>query len=159
MRGALWCSLGIVLVLAVATPGAVRAAEAPGYLEVSLALEDVDLAELVKRLHLELPLRVAGQLSFRVKATIPLATPRDLKTYRLEGTATLPTLDLQGLTLRAIDAKFHYADGTLYVDRLDGRVPDPTRADDRNCDGRFGGTARWELLRERGELTANTKLE
>lgn len=125
-KGLRWF-VGTVLLLTAAVSAHVHGAEptppkTTGFLEVSLALEDVDLAELVKRLELELPLQVAGRLSFRVKASIPLATPRDPKTYRLEGTATFPTLVLQGVELRALEAKFHYADGMLHLDRLDGHL-------------------------------------
>src|SRR5205085_3213852 len=60
----------------------------PRYLEVNLAMHDVDVAQFVRGLKLRLPFSVAGRLSFRVRAAFPLDTPKDARTYRLDGSAT-----------------------------------------------------------------------
>lgn len=103
-------------------------AASSGYVELNLSLQDVDLSELIKELKLDLPLALAGRLSFQVKVALPLSTPRDLKTYRLEGTATLPKLELAGITFRAVKAKIHYAEGVLHLDTLTAELPELGKA-------------------------------
>ena len=133
----------------------------PSYLEMNLGLDDVDVEQLVSGLGLKLPFRAAGRLSFEVRAAVPLDTPRDLKTYRFTGTATLPHLTLEGLRLEQVRARVAYRDGVLRLEDLQGRVPDgqpePAKAADLPA-GRFEGTAQLQLIPQ-GDLTARLALD
>lgn len=126
----------------------------PNYLEINLGMKDVDLEQLVKGLELELPFRVAGRVTFKIHAAMPVNSPRDLKAYRFQGTVDLSRLILADLEMEEVRARVIYADGVLRLEELTGKVP----AGPKTEAGRFNGTARMELL-PRGDLTARLALE
>src|SRR6185312_9708332 len=82
--------------------------EEPTYLDVDLSLKDVDVAQLVKKLGLNLPYPITGRLTFQVHASIPVNTAGDLKAYRLHGSATLPSLHIDGLAMANVEAQVRY---------------------------------------------------
>jgi len=131
----------------------------PSYLEVNLGLQDVDVAQLIKALGLELPLVVTGRLTFDVQAALPLNTSGDLKTYRFKGTATLPHLELAGVALRDLETRVHYENGILHLDQVAGRVIDPDRPEDTDRPGRFRGTGRWQLVPAGGGINFDLRLD
>src|SRR5262249_24363106 len=94
----------------------------PRYLEATLQMKDVNLEAFIRRLDLQLPVEVAGRLSFEVRAGIPIDTPRDVKAYRLDGTAVLPYLTVAGLRLEDVRPRLVLADGILRLVELRVRV-------------------------------------
>jgi hypothetical protein len=130
-------------------------APAPRYLDINLAMHDVNLEQFARGLKIHLPFRLTGKASFRVRAALPLDTPRDPKTYRAEGTATVAWIDLAGLEMRRIEARVRYADGLLRLEQLQGQVPTEARA---AAAGSFRGDARAQLF-PRGDLTAAVRLD
>jgi hypothetical protein len=142
-----------------APPRPAAASPEPYYLDVNLSLKDVDLAQLVKQLELEFPFPVTGRLSIQVQLSMPVNTPRDVKSYRLKGSATIPHLVLAGVEMDNVQAHVSYADGVLRLDELSGRVPSQARAGTGPpLAGQFRGTGRIELI-PRGALTADLKLD
>jgi translocation and assembly module TamB len=125
----------------------------PGYLEIKLGMENVDLAGLMKNLGVPLPFTVGGKLSFDLKAAIPTDTPKDLKAYRLNGTASLAWLTLEDLRLENVTARVTYADGVLLLEELKAEAPDAPVA----ISGRVEGTARLELF-PAGDLAGKATL-
>jgi hypothetical protein len=131
------------------------------YLEANLSLEDVNLSELVRQLNLQLPFSVSGRLSFHLTVSIPLETPGNLRTYRLEGTVALAQGNIDGFELAMARAHVHYTDGVLNLDNFRGRVPLPDTTGKAPSyapvaiagsayalavpAGRFDGTARLEV--------------
>jgi translocation and assembly module TamB len=131
----------------------------PSYLEANLALEDVDLAELVSRLQLKVPFPVTGRASVHLQVAFPLDTPQDLKSYRLRGSAESRQLVLGGVKLEQIKAHIDYANGVLRLDDLTGEVPAAKPTDTgRPAPGTFHGSARLEVAPV-GNLTAGLTLE
>lgn len=134
----------------------------PSYLEANLGLDDVDLEQLVRGLGLKLPFTITGKISFEVRAAIPLDTPRDLKTYRFTGTATLPHLTLEGLRLEQVRTRVTYRDGILNLEELHGGVPAEIGGAGASREGSpagtFQGTARLEMIPQ-GDLTAKLTLD
>jgi hypothetical protein len=128
-------------------------AKEASYLDANLELDDVDLNQLVHGLGIELPFPVSGRLTFKVQASIPLDTPRDLKTYRVHGSAQLPQVTLAGLEMQDAHARVVYTDGVLRLEQLQGRLPEG----DSSSPGTFDGTARLEVVPQ-GDLTANLTL-
>ncbi len=55
------------------------------YLNANVSLDDVDLADLVRRLGVAVPVKLAGRLSLQVRVGIPINSARDFKAYRLDG--------------------------------------------------------------------------
>jgi translocation and assembly module TamB len=129
--------------------------EEPTYLDVDLNLQNVDLAQLVQKLKLNLPYTLAGRLTFQVHASIPINVAGDLKSYRLRGTAKLPSLHVAGLAFTNVEAKVRYADGVLVLENLSGHIPDKR---DAEWAGKFDGDARIEIV-PRGDLQASLKLD
>jgi translocation and assembly module TamB len=129
--------------------------EQPTYLDVDLNLQNVDVAQLVQKLKLNLPYTITGRLTFQVHASIPINTAGDLKAYRLRGTAKLPTFNMAGLAMTNVEAKVRYADGVLDLESLSGQIPS---AKDTKSAGKFSGDARVEVV-PRGDLRASLKLD
>jgi hypothetical protein len=127
----------------------------PTYLEATVTLEDVDLAQLVKNLKLRAPFPVAGKLDVRIKLGVPVDTPRDLKAYKLEGTARLPRLELAGQTLHSVTAHVRYNKGVLRLEELAGEVPHGLKD---GKPGTFSGTARVDVIPQ-GDVRADLKVE
>lgn len=132
--------------------------EQPALLEADLGLENVDLTLLVKQAGLKLPFDLTGRLSFQMHVGIPIDTPRDLKAYRLRGTATFPTLNVAGFAMADVKAKVHYANGVLDLQDLSGRVPQPPRPGAPATAGTFSGKARYEVVPE-GTLSADLRVQ
>lgn len=126
--------------------------EAPTYLEANFALNDVDLAELVQRLKLTLPFTLTGRLSVRVQAAFPVDTASDVKTYRFQGEADLPRLNLAGFATTNVHSRLRYAEGVLVLEELRGETSGAGKP------GSFAGTARYQVA-PAGDLTATLKLD
>jgi translocation and assembly module TamB len=136
--------------------------EEPTYLDVDLNLQNVDLAQLLQKLKLNLPYAITGRLTFQVHASIPINTAGDLKAYRLRGTARLPSFNVSGLAMTNVEAKVRYTDGVLDLENLSGQMPaakECSQAEPGNeKSGKFDGNARVEVV-PRGDLQAALKLD
>jgi translocation and assembly module TamB len=127
---------------------------APGRtVDVNLKLQKVDLAKFVNGLGLKLPFEVGGRLSFQVKASIPLDTSGDLKTYRAQGSAEVTRLRLAGVELDELRGDVDYANGVLRVPEATGRMSSGKGAPDT-----LRGSARLQVV-PLGELTADLKMD
>jgi hypothetical protein len=124
----------------------------PTYLGAEIALDDIDLAQLVRRLDLNLPFAVAGQATVKLRLDVPVNSPGRLRAYRLRGTAVLPRLVLGELELTGVAAHVEYADGVLHLRQLSGQVFPAGRG------GTFRGSARLGVV-PLGELHTEVRLE
>jgi uncharacterized protein involved in outer membrane biogenesis len=132
--------LNILLHMTTLQPAPEPPAKPPQYLDADVKLDDVDLNEMLTRLGVKLPVELAGRLSFQVKLGIPINSARDVKAYRLRGSATLSTVRAAGLTLGRVKADLDYADGLLRLQNLSGELPAR-----RGAPGTFAGTARVQV--------------
>lgn len=139
-----------VLLAVLLQPPPVAPAPEPTYFQANLKLRDVDLEELLSKLEVELPIRIAGKVSVAVKAGIPLNNARELRAYRIDGSITLPELRLQNLTIHKVNAHIRFRDGVLTLTDLSGSI---TAAETGAKPGTFQGTARLGVD-PRTELTA-----
>jgi translocation and assembly module TamB len=135
-------------------PAQAKPQAAPSYLEAQLGLDEVDVVQLIKGLRIPLPFPVSGRLSFNVQLAFPLNTPRDLKTYRLRGTASSPKLFVAGQELDSLRARVAYSDGVLKLEKLSGYNPAEPNQEKA---GSFQGTAELQIIPP-GDLTARLKL-
>jgi hypothetical protein len=87
-------------------------------IEINLVRKDVDLAELVQRLGVTVPFKVAGRVTFQVQARIPMNSLNDLKAYRARGTAELPWAKVEDLDLKEVKARVVYEQGVLRLEDL-----------------------------------------
>lgn len=126
----------------------------PTYVQANLRLRDVDLAELLKRLNVEVPIRLAGKVSLAVSADIPVTDARALKAYRVRGQVSSPRLEVEGLVLDKLAADIDFRDGVLSLTKLSGAIPPEAGGDP----GTFAGTARFGV-EPRTDLTADLSLE
>ncbi len=140
-------------------PSAPKPGQPPRALEANLAMNNVNLEQFIKGLGVKLPFPVTGRLTFRVHAAIPIDTPRDLKTYRLDGSANLPQLTISGLELANVAARVTFLNGVLRLEEFRGDVPQgPITAPGTPAAGSFDGTALLQLAPE-GDLTAKLTLQ
>ncbi|MGH7225590.1 MAG: hypothetical protein ACRELF_20425, partial [Gemmataceae bacterium] len=124
--------------------------EEPTYLDIDLNLQNVDLAQLVQKLKLNLPYAITGRLTFQVHASIPVNTANDLKAYRLRGHATLSSFNVNGLAMTNVEAEVRYLNGVLDLENLRGQMP---ASNDAKTVGKFAGNARVQVV-PRGDLQA-----
>src|SRR5262249_31797977 len=115
-------ALAAVSVQAPAQP-APAAKEPAKDLEVNFGLHDVDVAELLRRLEVNLPFKLEGKLTFQVKAAVPLSDMKDLKAYRFNGTVSLPWAKIEGLELQELKARVVYEQGVARLEELSARIP------------------------------------
>lgn len=127
---------------AAARAGAVLLTVPPERVEAEWAMADIDLAELVRRAGLRLPLPIAGQLSLRVRLSIPIHAARDLRAVRLHGSLEVPRLRLAGVELADVQARLSLADGLFRVESIRGETSSPGR---RLSPGQFHGSATARL--------------
>jgi hypothetical protein len=132
--------------------------EEPTYLNVNLNLQNVDLARLVKKLDLNLPYAITGRLTFQVQAAIPVNTAGDLKAYRLNGTAKLPSFNMAGVELTDVEARVRYANGVLDLEDLHARMPQAKEAIDAQTAGKLDGKASVQVV-PRGDFQATLQLD
>ncbi|HEV3443520.1 MAG TPA: AsmA-like C-terminal region-containing protein [Gemmataceae bacterium] len=127
------------------------------YVEVRLAMKDVDLGLLVKGLGLKFPFVLAGRVSYEVQASIPLDTPTDFRTYRVTGSTQVNSLRLGDMEFDELRGKVDYANGVLDLRDVNGRLGQAD-AGQTGPGGTFQGSARLGVV-PLGELTATMKLE
>jgi hypothetical protein len=139
-------------------PAAPPAAQPTSYLEANLSLQDVDPEKLAGQLQFHLPVPVSGKVSVKVRLSIPIDNPQDIKAYRVTGTAESPRLSVAGVELGQLRARVNYADGVLRLDELDGRVPAARPTEEGAAAGSFRGTARLDVAPP-GEATASLLFE
>jgi translocation and assembly module TamB len=143
----------------------------PKSISTDIELEDVDLGKLVRRvekLGIRLPVAVAGRLSLKAKAKIPLGSFRDLKGYAFHGDLTLKGAKIAGVDLGRLEARLDLEDGVLALTDFRGRLVDqpggpihktpapsePVAAEGPLPPGGFRGRLRAELSPP-GPLTAS----
>ncbi|VTS07000.1 AsmA-like C-terminal region-containing protein [Tuwongella immobilis] len=138
----------------VAPPAPGAKPNAPSYLTLNLALEDVLIPELLKELQLKVPFAINGKLTVTVRADIPTETSDDLKTYRLVGRVSVPDLILENMRVKNLQARVVYRDGAVTLEPLSAEVP----VADGGPAGKIRGTASMSLL-PAGPLQAKLDIE
>jgi translocation and assembly module TamB len=124
------------------------------YLDLKLSLEDVDLGQLLSRLDLKLPFAVEGRLSFDVQAGFPVNSPRNVKKYRMTGSAISPRLNVAGVEFTDLKTRVKYDDGVLTLEEVSGQAPPPRGG----AAGTFAGDTRVQI-EPLGDLTAHLKVD
>jgi translocation and assembly module TamB len=99
----------------------------PKALSTEVEFEDVDLAQIVakaKNFGIHLPFQLAGKLSVKARATIPLGAFRDVKAYAFHGSARLKQAHIAGIDIGHAEAHLDLEDGFLDLSRFAGRLVD-----------------------------------
>jgi hypothetical protein len=92
------------------------------YLDARLALDDVDLVEMGKRLGMPLPDGFEGKASVDLRVGIPVNNATDVRAYRLEGKLTSRRLLLAGILLEDLRASVAYEKGVARIEELSARL-------------------------------------
>ena len=137
-----------------AKPAAPAKQEPPKYLKANIKLRDVDLAKLLAKANVTLPVPISGKVTLEVAAEIPTNSPGTIRSYRAQGKVSVPQLTVQGLTLNNLEADANFRDGILALSKLGGEFPAAAGAKPPS----FAGTARF-AVDPRGELSADLKLD
>jgi hypothetical protein len=125
------------------------------YLNINLKMKDVDLEKFEQDMNVKLPFLLAGKVSFEVKVAIPLNESRDLKKYKVHGSAQLSRFVLGDLKLESLEAEVNFKDGILSLPTLKGRLP-PDAGE--SAAGTFAGTGSLQV-EPVGDLKVNLKVE
>src|SRR5262249_4993042 len=111
------------------------------YVDASVAL-DVDLVELLRHSR-EVPALkdlqgadLSGKLSLRVRLGVPLNSPADYRSFRLDGEVWGDQLRVEGRQLSRLRAHVDYRDGFLRLEKVSGEA----------SDGCFAGRATAQLI-------------
>ncbi|HEX8204110.1 MAG TPA: hypothetical protein VF590_26775, partial [Isosphaeraceae bacterium] len=113
----------------------------PKSIATEIDLEDVELSELLAKaalLGIRLPVEVAGRVSIKAQATIPLGTLRDLRAYAFHGLATLSAASIAGVDVGRLSSRIDLEDGILELTDFHGQLVD---LPDGGSDNRAGPTA------------------
>ena len=130
----------------------------PEYLKANLNLRNVDLAQLLKKANVTLPVKLTGKVTLQVAAEIPTNSPGTIRAYRATGKVAVPVLQIEGLTLNALEAEATFREGVLTLNKLSGNFPATPDAPAGAKPPGFAGTARFGID-PRTELTADLKLD
>ncbi len=117
------------------------------YFTTTWSFEDVDMGKLVSRLDwigIEVPIEIAGQVTFNFSVSIPLDALRDAQAYRFNGVFRSNRLQLEQLLLADVHTDIRYANGVLTLSDLTTRW---------NDFGSLVGQAKMELV-PRGNVSA-----
>ena len=124
------------------------------YLNISLKMKDVDLGRFEHDMNVKLPFYLAGKASFEIKVAFPLNEARDLRKYRLHGSAQLNQFVLGELKVESLETAIDFKDGLLRLSTLKGRLPpDPGSGAHKNA-GTFSGSGSLQV-EPVGDLTLN----
>ncbi len=100
----------------------------PKSISTRIELEDVDLANLIKRLEglarIRIPVPVAGHLALKAEAKIPLGALTDLSGYTIKGNATLKGASINGVDVGRVSSRFELDRGVLTLADLEGQLVD-----------------------------------
>ena len=105
----------------------------PRTVSTEVELEDVDLDMILdkaRKYGIKIPVPVAGKFTLKAKATIPIASPGDLKQYLFHGEASLKAASIDHVDIGRIDAKLDLADGVLELSDFRGQFVDHPSGDD-----------------------------
>jgi translocation and assembly module TamB len=128
----------------------------PPAVELSFEFKDVDIAEVIQRAQVQLPIQVAGRVSLSAKARLPLDRMRDFRAYQLTGRASASRLTIEGVDLADLRADLTFQDGVLSLANLSGSVPGENR--NPRAVGKLAGGARLGLFPQ-SDLTAEFSLD
>ncbi len=104
----------------------------PKTISTEVEFEDVDLTQVLARLHalkIPVPVPMAGRLSLKARATIPLGSIRDVKLYAFHGQATLRGAFIDGVDLGQLQAQVDLENGVLDLTDFRGRLVDRPQSD------------------------------
>ena len=99
----------------------------PKSITTQIELEDVDLRELAKKaagMNIHIPVPVAGKLSLKADATIPLGDFKDIKAYVFRGDAKLKGASIDGVDLGNVELRLVLDKGVLDLTDFRGQLVD-----------------------------------
>lgn len=106
-------------------PSAKPKPKLPRSISSQIELEDVELNKLTDRLEkiagIKLPVPIAGKLSIKAEATIPLGSLKSIKGYTFKGRATLSGASIDGVDLGRVEASLALEDGVLDLSDFRGQ--------------------------------------
>ncbi len=131
-----------------------KEADAPSNVSASITLRDVDLAELIDKLKLDLSYKVAGKLTVKATLSAPLSDAISSSAYTIRGTFTSSELSIEGMRFQKLNADVVYANGKLTLSKLNGTLPAATAT---GTSGTFSGSAS-AAIEPRGDMKADLAL-
>ncbi len=107
----------------------------PRTISTQIEFSDVNLATILQKAEkfgIKIPVPIAGKLSLKAKATIPLGSLRDLRGYAFQGDATLKGTSIDHVDLGYVSAHIELVDGVLDLSDLRGQLVDKPSGSDTN---------------------------
>jgi translocation and assembly module TamB len=111
----------------------------PTHLAANVNLRDVEIAELLEKLKVDLGYKISGKISADIAMSVPLARAASQAAYQFTGKLSSPALQLEGLTIHDLSATVVYQNGKLTLKELSGKIPQPDQPTAKP--GTFLGTA------------------
>jgi translocation and assembly module TamB len=104
----------------------------PKTISTRIELEDVDLVTILakgEKFGIKIPVPVAGRLSIKAAATIPVGALRDIKGYSFRGDATLAGASIDHVDVGLLSAHLELVDGVLDLSDFRGLLVDHPSGD------------------------------
>ncbi len=156
----------IIVTVCLIIPALSHAQDNIRYWTTNWNFEEIDVAKLNDRLDkigLSLPIAMTGEVSVKLKVSVPLNALTDSTKYRIEGTAKSQQLTLEQLVLDQFQADIRLRDGVMIVDEIQAvmKTAENQNSTLANSDsgGSLKGAARIEISplgKISAELNANS---
>lgn len=117
-------------------------------IDAAITLREVDIAALLTQLKVDLPYRLAGKVTVKVTAAVPLGSVTNRQSYRFHGTVTSESFQFEEFEIRDVRAELDYLKGILTLGELRAKIPSTEKKE-----GTISGTAR-AAIEPRGDLSA-----
>ena len=144
---------GVLLQPVPPAPPAPKPAAPPTTVGATITLRDVDIAELISKLKLDLGYKLGGKLTAKISLSVPLNDAGSSKAYTVKGTFSSDELRVEGTRVQKLSADLVYDKGTLTLTDLKASLPPDDPAQKA---GTVTGSA-TAAVDPRGDLSAKLK--
>lgn len=107
----------------------------PKTISTRIELEDVDLVTILakgEKFGIKIPVPVAGRLSIKADATIPIGSLKDIQAYIFRGDATLAGASIDHVDVGLVSAHVELVNGVLDLSDFRGQLVDHPSGDAQN---------------------------
>lgn len=94
-----------------------------GPIPVKVNLRNVDVAEILKALEIDSPMKIEGKADAKLEITIPSQNTDKIQGYKISGTLSSAQLKIDNVPLDQIEAKFLLAEGKLNIKEIKAKLP------------------------------------
>jgi hypothetical protein len=108
-------------------------------LDATIRLRDIEIAELLDRLKVNLGYKITGKITVEAAVVVPVSGAISASSYEFSGSLSSPAITFERFTVRDFTAKMTYTSGKLTLTDFSGSIDQPGGTP--GSPGTFRGTA------------------